>query len=755
MTEALTDFISIASGPEVDAGEIEYIMNWAMRGPLSLSVKEEISETAVVFDTLDLLNDVGSQATYQNFVSNTQFKRKSSVLELIRLLAIESKEENPLGKKVAYIPNRSNIANHKEIYQVRTPEPSDCSSNRDCVTFGDLSERQLVREIVFCIQGLDGEYLRFDGERYSLPIDMEISRNAKIAVLKISELGTLYRRLSVLMQQTGDSTRTVFKNCVSRELSNFQGLAVIIDSKADSWGLVKLTAWVSGPLLKFRHLHALAVAARNKEGASLLSLIYEFCTHGGYGKIYFSILKSTLVPFIATLREWLEEGNLGQNGFFVIFMKKNEDFWRDAYSLDENKIPCFLTKSICLDILLAGKSVRFLRNCSETDWLRENLEISWDMEISTPESLVSILEEKVSIISKFQNSRVVSMLKGKLGLLSELDGIKKFLLLSQGDFAGLLLDNLGPVLSQPARSIYRHTILALLDQTLRAVGGMEQVDCELRPGSSGESGWDVFSLNFHVSTAVKVIVNEAAMHRYQRLGGLLWRMARGEWVLREAWAIAKQGIEKFPGSVATPSIPPTTPRIQSEDGVDLSVDWETRSISRLPPSYQTLLHKCHCMRQDMFHFTHTLRSFICYEVVETCWQSLAKTLEDCSNLDQLISAHESYLVKLMEGSFLEGADDALEILTRLSSAVLRFATTQQAVFTAGGGKAYGLPSGVDINRLANLHEALDEVRSAFLGDMKRLLDILDRSEISAYRENRNQALKPKLNFNEYFSRWAR
>lgn len=64
---------------------------------------------------------------------------------------------------------------------------------------------------------------------------------------------------------------------------------------------------------------------------------------------------------------------------------------------------------------------------------------------------------------------------------------------------------------------------------------LRRLDVRLLEMSPGDSGWDVFSLDYHVDSPVNTILTPVAMHQYLKMFNFLWRLKRVEYALSSAW----------------------------------------------------------------------------------------------------------------------------------------------------------------------------------------------------------------------------
>ncbi|KAJ8911184.1 hypothetical protein NQ315_006027 [Exocentrus adspersus] len=96
---------------------------------------------------------------------------------------------------------------------------------------------------------------------------------------------------------------------------------------------------------------------------------------------------------------------------------------------------------------------------------------------------------------------------------------------------------ISPELSKPAEHIYGHTLTAILESAIRVTNAqyededtLKRLNISFMSHSSGDMGWDVFSLVYIVDGPIGTIFQQT-MPTYQSLFGALWKAKRMEFVL--------------------------------------------------------------------------------------------------------------------------------------------------------------------------------------------------------------------------------
>ncbi|KAF1332532.1 Gamma-tubulin complex component, partial [Globisporangium splendens] len=178
---------------------------------------------------------------------------------------------------------------------------------------------------------------------------------------------------------------------------------------------------------------------------------------------------------------------------------------------------------------------------------------------------------------------------------------------------------------------------------------LARLDVELLQASTGDSGWDIFSLHYKLTSPVNTVINDATMAQYQRIFHFLWRLKRVEHALSGSWS------------------------------KDMNLG---HMIQGRLPNIVPIIHKCQLLRSEMIHFTSNLHNYMMFEVLETSWHKLVKDLKAAKDLDELIESHEEYIAAIKKNGFM--AKDSRELLTQLKlifDTIIMFSKTQENLYT--------------------------------------------------------------------------
>lgn len=132
----------------------------------------------------------------------------------------------------------------------------------------------------------------------------------------------------------------------------------------------------------------------------------------------------------------------------------------------------------------------------------------------------------------------------KYHLLNHCAALKRYLLLAQGDFIECFLEFADGALRKDAKKeVFRHNIRALVDQAVRHSNAqyhdpefLDRLDVSLSYANAGEIGWDVFSLDYAVTSPLHVVFSrEKAMAVYRKVSTFLWKLRRANYSLKDCW----------------------------------------------------------------------------------------------------------------------------------------------------------------------------------------------------------------------------
>lgn len=476
----------------------------------------------------------------------------------------------------------------------------------------EASEKELIRELLYVFQGIEGSILlrNSDGSFYLCPSKRDFYSPSIVQLaLRLAELGWLFNVIHGFIEHArsqkdlglvGQSLVTGLRE----ELADYYRLLSLLEdqSKAkktsDDEGMAmtlhKLSVYTMDPLAKLKLLAVIVKQCDRKlRGGSLLSTVYGYLHHGnkGLASTVRKLLTTMSKPIYSMLVRWILDGTLEDphGEFFVASDPQVADearLWFDKYSIRKSMIPKFLSLSWVKKILNTGKSINFLRCvCGDNT-----------SNITNREKVMHLLEQECSAANLFEevhdnklleavqlcytetSSLVLDTLFKRYKLIEHFSAMRKYLLLGQGDLIRYLMELLDEELSAPATNLYPHNLAGILETAIRATNAqfedqeiLDRLDVRLLDVQPGDSGWDVFSLDYKVTGPISAVFGRRTLTRYLMLFNSLWRAKRMEWILARVWT-RQTSLHK----IALPVI----------------------------PELQSILHTTNLLSSEMIHFVH-------------------------------------------------------------------------------------------------------------------------------------------------------
>jgi hypothetical protein len=382
------------------------------------------------------------------------------------------------------------------------------------------------------------------------------------------------------------------------------------------------------------------------------------------------------------------------------------DPWRECYRIEPSRVPAFVSSSLARRVLRAGKCLHFLREvCGDGEWSLEHGRAA-ALEAAAVEGAagaadedddhegdggfareLAALERVVDAALRRVDARVMLLLRAPsapssssssapsspasvagFDLPRHLAAARRYLLLGQGDFAAALLDAAAPELSKPAAQVSEVALEHALRQAVACSAARDDDPDTLdrlraRRGrgagaahGGGETGWDVFALQYEVSAVgggagggggsgrggrgggvgapstattspLASVFTSEAMASYRRVGRLMWRLRRAERALADVWRALKTEVERGarrlrPGSAARKGV-------------------------------ESLLRESLSARNDAAALVGSVQHYASFEVIEVAWARLEGAAEGARDLDALVAAHAAFLTEVEQGALLQ------------------------------------------------------------------------------------------------------
>ncbi|KAI8967046.1 Spc98 family-domain-containing protein [Mycotypha africana] len=617
-----------------------------------------------------------------------------------------------------------------------------------------VSETELLRDLIYIFQGINGQYIQYDplNRSYGFISGVEISEPTKEIVFKLTDIGLYYMNIQTLINNVGSPNIGLIQQSLcatfQHNLADYYRFIAVLEAKIekqmaakdtiwteDSLSLKRLLGWALQSQQELKLMDALATSCEGLKGGKLLTEIHNFTKHGDpFIKKYITMtLRSVSKPFYEMLERWIYEGEL-DDPFDEFFVACNSDapqdqLWLYQYTLRDNMLPNFISKELAQKIFSIGKSLNFIRySCQETSTSSEAATyFPNDKEKSFEYGNIQHLEKAIEVAYKDTSTALLTLLRNKYKLMDHLKALKRYMLLGQGDFIAYLINALWSHLNKPANLIYRHNLTSILESAIRSSDAqydnpdlIRRLDVKLLEFQRDDIGWDVFTLEYHVDTPINTVLNPEAMKKYLQIFYYLWRLKRVECTLSLAWRQWFKARRDFQNLI----------NIQQD------------------------IHSTQITIQYMVHFVYQLQHYILFEVLECSWNKLETFIENKSiDLDSVIAAHDDYLSEILEKGFLsstKGEEFAPRLKTILEcilnyKIVLdnlhNFATTISARVANDNSS-----NRVSMEKLRRIRDQQEKMEDDFRKQVLHFLRLL-----RAYHDEDLRSLATRLDYNDFYA----
>lgn len=513
------------------------------------------------------------------------------------------------------------------------------------------SEPELLRDLPFNLQGVSSAHLEFtDATSLSLPATLPIPILSLLHAL--AEPCLLYRGLAEYAGgQDGGLIDQSLRSAINNELRSYLSLVASLETEIRQalapidGGKDRITIQKTGVTLKrcliwtrdatmgLRLMKLIVEESKIKRGGQLISLIHSLSSsHGDPFVASFAerLLSNIAHPFYEMLKHWIYDGELidPYHEFFITEPDPNAQpsvdhrhiatsVWEEKYKLESAMVPSIISSDFARKVFLIGKSLNFIRhNCGDSDWV---IQYSKSNSKSLDYANTANLSLSIDVAYRTTMSRLTSLMSTKFGLFTHLTAIRNYMLFAQGDFFELLIESLAQHLDRPVNSMYRHNLTSQLEHAIRHSNAqyddsevLRRLDARMLELSSGEIGWDCFTLEYKISAPCDVVITQWANTQYLKIFNLLWRIKRVEFSLSSTCKRCMTGDRGVLAAVSD----------------KLGNDWK----------------RSRCVIAEMVHFVNQLQYYLLFEVIEASWEKLEEAIKKPeATLDDLIEAHTTYL----------------------------------------------------------------------------------------------------------------
>ncbi|CAK91357.1 unnamed protein product (macronuclear) [Paramecium tetraurelia] len=512
----------------------------------------------------------------------------------------------------------------------------------------EVNDKDLMKDILFCLQGIEGQYIQYDAssDSFCLRKDVNISISVRQLVNLISECGWLYKKISSFCQvQQPNLIVQALQNVIKLELSEYYKLIANLE------GMI-----LSSQLITFKRIHfhlqssydymiqinqlLSIIQTSTPLGATsclIINVLDQFSKHGcsQMAELFARLQKASCQPLMKYINEWIFEGNLLDiaNEFFIekddqkAITKDQGELWRKQYRINYDKVPVVISYDEAYKIYDTGRAINWLRiQCDNRNWYLKIQPLTINI-LQTKE-----LSQLINQANKKTNTELVNLLFGKFKLMDHFNIIKQYFLLGNGNFSQLLIETLYKELSKKGNLVYKHTLTGLVESTLRMSNAkqivLQRLSVKLLEAQKNDIGWDIFCLDYEFEEPLRTLFNRKTMLNYYKIFNYLWRIKRVEYTLIQSWM---QQIKN-------------------------------KCYLNVKSNVNKALHLSLQIMNSMIHFIKSFFSYLMLDAIEAPWKKFMDQINQIENLDHLIQLHEQLLNEIIDKVFLNQKQEQIQII---------------------------------------------------------------------------------------------
>ena len=339
------------------------------------------------------------------------------------------------------------------------------------------------------------------------------------------------------------------------------------------------------------------------------------------------------------------------------------------------------------------------------------------------------LINNIDLIHILINKEVINIIYSKFNFRENLDSINKYLLLGQGDMMQSLMESLFEELKKPANHIYKHNLQANLETAIRATNAqyndkecLNKLNIKLLDVSTGDTGWDIFVLEYNVEVPLTVIFNKVLLKEYQKLFFFFWKIKRIEYSQdHQVW-------RKFMTF--------------------------SRAFGNKYNNMRNVIQRAILFNQQVIHFINNLHNFLALEVLETQYKTIIEKLPNIKKLDELIDLHKNFVENIISQCLLNQENSTLyKQIIQIFDLIVRFRTAFDVLTTSFYEYNYENRNN-DNDDLINFNnkftnEAANQISILFDDFKERITQLINT--IDYFGKGNLKYLAMKLDYNNYYS----
>lgn len=522
-------------------------------------------------------------------------------------------------------------------------------------------------------------------------------------IWRITKVGGLVRRITERLngEHKKDSiVHDAIRSACHKEIRSCYRVIAVLEGQSHGVGrgegsqgltLRRTLVWLDETRQRLEIVASCLDAVQDVGGGEALNVLFSLSQHGDSFVVQTiaSLLDAASAPYFMQLEQWITHGmvpgvvNLHQHGnrgqmmssrgvkdimpgqrsgeFMITKLRTPKDHpfddWKDGFALDKAAQPSCVRGPVADDILSVGKQAYFLRKyCDdEQEWNDALAQLQYAGQLTrvgtdySAEQRMSILTQLIQEAKQVMGGTLLHVIREKEHMFEHLENIKRYVLLSKGDFVRIFIDLADDDLSLLVESYSEYTLQGHVEKALQTCGAVNIGDRGLLDNikvqkveerqytAATDIGWNVFGLGYALAredSPAAVLLDPASMHTYGEISSILWSMKRAEHISGLSWhrldAISRDLYRLR--------------SMEREHGIDAA------SIVGAVP---LLMRYLHALRAEISQFVNTLQSHIVYRVIEPAWKKMLSDMMVAKDLDGLLDSHAAALKKISKGTFTD------------------------------------------------------------------------------------------------------
>ncbi|XP_030757168.1 LOW QUALITY PROTEIN: gamma-tubulin complex component 6-like [Sitophilus oryzae] len=276
----------------------------------------------------------------------------------------------------------------------------------------------------------------------------------------------------------------------------------------------------------------------------------------------------------------------------------------------------------------------------------------------TKNCLKLLLHESVSIPLltqlKLANNEILKYFIEELKYLKHLESLRSYFFLQDGEFGRNITENLFEKLYNanfPLELIncrtLQHLVFSALDNSSRFQENSNYLSFKINSlpkcfDLGDPDVLDCLSLTYKVKWPLNILLPSDTVSKYDQVFKFLVKLNRVSWVLKKIFLELKV----------------------------LAKETGKKEIYLMSSPQYRKLHQC---RHVMSHFMQTFQNYIVGEVLQPSWELFERSLEHVTNLDELYSAHITYIKNILFRCMLNQKSVALRnIIQKIFIVMIKF-----------------------------------------------------------------------------------